>query len=174
MNHRNKEDLTELYIERGLSTYQCAEIFGCSNSTVLRWLHKHDIDVRPSRREGVNRGSYFTDRDGYERVVINDPDQTRTVAVSQVTAIAHGADPEKVFSDGDYHVHHRNTIPWDNRPENLEVVHYSEHNEIHNEDNWVFDKRLGCNVLDSKQRYGRSNREETRANYANPDWYYAI
>jgi len=170
MNHRNKEDLRELYIEQQLNMEECAELLGCSNWTVHKWLHHFDIPTRPDGSHRVPWATYGTDKDGYEKWVSG----CKTVGVSQLTAIANGADPEKVFSDGDYHVHHRNKCTFDNRPENLELVHHKEHSEIHKQNQWVYDKRLGCNVLDSKQRYGRTNRNTIRARYANPDWYYAI
>ena len=45
----------------------------------------------------------------------------RVVHVHQLAIIAEGADPEQVFSGGDFHVHHGNNVRWDNRPSNLSL-----------------------------------------------------
>jgi hypothetical protein len=34
-------------------------------------------------------------------------------------------------------IHHQNTIPWDNRPENIKPVNPKEHKEIHKNGEWV-------------------------------------
>lgn len=41
-----------------------------------------------------------------------------------------GEDPREVFDDRT-HVHHKNGIPWDNRPANLEVVDDVPHGRHH-------------------------------------------
>ena len=73
---------------------------------------------------------YFgTTKKGYEIWVENRPD--RTVAVHQLLAISEGEDPGKVFSNGEYHVHHKNGIQWDNRPDNIELLSVRQHSSIH-------------------------------------------
>jgi len=37
----------------------------------------------------------------------------------------------------DKHVHHKNGIPWDNRPENLEAMSRQEHRTIHNQPDYT-------------------------------------
>lgn len=49
------------------------------------------------------------------------------VAIHQLVAIANGADAHKVFSGGEYHVHHKNGCRVDNRPINIELLSRSEH-----------------------------------------------
>ena len=51
----------------------------------------------------------------------------RVVHVHQLAVIAQGADPEAVFSSGEWHVHHGNGARFDNRPSNLSLVHGAEH-----------------------------------------------
>lgn len=59
---------------------------------------------------------------------------TRTlIATSRANRIKSvGAAPYKVFSEGDYNVHHKNGIRWDNRPSNIGLVTRSEHSKVHN------------------------------------------
>lgn len=47
---RDKELLHELYIERGYSTYEIADMFECSRYAVNKWLHRFDIPTRPPNR----------------------------------------------------------------------------------------------------------------------------
>lgn len=56
--------------------------------------------------------------DGYERWRLWDAGKDAYFYVHRLTAIAeYGIDAVKGM-----HVHHRNRIPWDNRPENLELL----------------------------------------------------
>lgn len=88
------------------------------------------------RRRGLRlrkpKAQFETKRTGYERWTTKTPDgEQHSIYVHQLVAIADGAPPEKVFSEGEYHVHHRNNIPWDNRPENLELLDGREHLSRH-------------------------------------------
>jgi hypothetical protein len=53
------------------------------------------------------------------------------VAVHQLLAIAMGEDPHDVFSNSEYQVHHKNNVPWDNRPSNIELLTAGEHYDKH-------------------------------------------
>ena len=53
------------------------------------------------------------------------------VKIHQLLAIAEGEDPEKVFSNGEYVVHHKNHVRWDNRAENIELMTNEEHTSLH-------------------------------------------
>lgn len=71
--------------------------------------------------------------DGYVRWRAWDPVERREryVYVHQLLAVAEGADPEDVFSNGLYHVHHANEVRWLNTPENVELVHNRDHARDH-------------------------------------------
>jgi hypothetical protein len=151
---RDEEILEELYHGWGLTLEQCANKLGCSRDTVRYQMRKHGLERRDREdtdgwKTRVERATFAHDGGGHEQWVASDGDgSTKTVHISQLTAIAHGADPHTVFSDK-IHVHHRNSHPFDNRHTNLEVVTVSEHRQIHSDENWVEDSGLGCQVLNT-------------------------
>lgn len=126
--YKDKETLERLYHGNGLSLKQTAECLGCSDVTVLRYLRKFGIRTRTlSEANRINHATFRTDNGGYERW----SDSVAGIRVHQLLAIAEGVDPHKVFSGGEFHVHHRNGIPWDNRPDNIEVLDESGHHKLH-------------------------------------------
>ena len=72
-------------------------------------------------------------RDGYCRWRAWDGERERYVYVHQLTAIAAGASPYLVFSDGEYHVHHCNRVRYDNRPGNVELRASDDHARHHHD-----------------------------------------
>jgi len=75
---------------------------------------------------------FETRPDGYERWRCRDPDGThRAVYVHQLAAVADGADPKEVFSNGTFQVHHQDGIGWNNDPANLEVIDAYSHGHRH-------------------------------------------
>jgi len=151
--HRDADILHELYIEEELDSYECADKLGCSQQTVLNWLEKNDIDTR-SQSEAqkgigrVERAAYSGDGGGHWQWNVWSEGECKTVGVHRLLAIAEGADPHRIF-DGDTECHHRNGVPWDNRPENIEVVDGSEHQRAHKSGDTErkYDSELGCSVV---------------------------
>ena len=139
---KHEQTLRFLYHRRGMTTREIADEFDCSNGTVSRWLNKHGISTRDNWREGVkaarqvNREERVAVRTlpaGYEYWAQKDPDRTnRIVYVHRLLAVAeYGYD---AVADND--VHHKNQIPWDNRPENIELMDHSDHGRMHSQEYW--------------------------------------
>jgi hypothetical protein len=73
---------------------------------------------------------FYTHQRGYEYVQSERRGETQSTSVHQLLAIAEGGDPHLIYA-GTHHVHHKNHIRWDNRPENIEVMEKSEHAKLH-------------------------------------------
>jgi len=127
----SKERISKLYWDSGLNQKQISDVFGVSQATISDWMKQYDI---PTRGGSQSIGARFlTHTSGYENWLADVDGTTKTVAVHQLLAIAEGEDPSKVFSDGEYQIHHKNEIPWDNRAENIELVTRQEHADRHPE-----------------------------------------
>lgn len=138
-DYRDADYLERMYWDEGLSTVQLAEECGVARSTIRRWMNRHNIPRRDisealTERIGVDRAYFCTEPRGYERCESwNGPDESNDqVYVHQLVAIAEGADPHHVFSGaGQTDVHHRNSVRWDNRPENIVVMDHGDHMREH-------------------------------------------
>ena len=142
---QDREILEELYLVQKQTTREIADELGCTNGTVSRWLNIHDIPTRENWRAGVeaakraNRAEYAAQRtlpSGYEYWSSKETtDGQRTndiVYVHRLLAVA-----EYGFNAvAGNHVHHTDNIPWDNRPENIEIMDPSAHGKMHSEEYW--------------------------------------
>lgn len=138
--------LREEYVDNGRSMKDIAEECDVSAAVILKWLRRHGIETRSIGQHKMNepisilyRGGELGDLPGpYELVqssVTIDGERVHERAyLHQLVAIAEGADPHKVFSDGDYTVHHDNGVRWDNRPANIEFLSGSNHAKHHFEE----------------------------------------
>jgi transcriptional regulator with XRE-family HTH domain len=128
-----------LYVEQKKTTREIAGRFGCSNGTISRWLENHNIETRENWKDGVekarevNRVEYVQLRtlpSGYEYWASKEGENgqvNKILYVHRLLAVSeHGF--EKVI---DSDVHHINGIPWDNRPENLELMDPESHGSLH-------------------------------------------
>lgn len=133
-----EDELREMYIERQMSTTDCAEVFGCSPKTISERLDRYGIKVRDNAESHrVYWGEYVpysVDPLGYPRW--HDQIAGEEIYVHQLLAISEGAPPEKVFREG-FIIHHRNTVRWDNRPQNLELLREDTHMATHRNGEWI-------------------------------------
>lgn len=126
--------LRERYVEDDMSQGEIARLCGVERPTIYRWLNRHGIERRPVSRQASwhNRRdvAYFrTHGSGYERWQDAVGGKAH-VRVHSLLAIAEGCPSEKVFSSR-YEIHHKNGVPWDNRPENIELLSVSDHRRLH-------------------------------------------
>jgi len=131
--YKDKRWLEEKYVNERKASKEIADICDVSGTTILAWMERYGIERRGrSKCQIKNRKeapSMTVDGYGYERFFINNSGSRKVIYVHQLTAIAHGADPDKIFNG--YDVHHQNEVQWDNRPENLEVIEHGEHRKKH-------------------------------------------
>jgi len=133
--HQDKETLEYLYKEKGYTQVDIAKRSGCHPTTVKYWIDKHGIERRTHKKYWPP--SLVMDGYGRERFESRVGDDRYLVLHHRLIAVAeHGFDAvcDKV-------VHHKNRIPWDNRPENLEVMDQDKHMKVHWE-NGDFERKL--------------------------------
>lgn len=132
--YRDAKTLRSLYCDERMSISEIADSFGVADSTIQRWLHRNDIETRRRGGKRKERAQYGIDGHGYERWKDRDGGNHTVVRVHQLLAIADGESPSDVFGGGAT-IHHRNEVPWDNRPENIVLLDPAEHIRKH-EPNW--------------------------------------
>lgn len=114
-----------MYIELGMSLKQIGDELGCDSNTVSRWCDKYGIEKRtPDNQKPPN---YRTDSTGYECWSTDHDGESMYVYVHRLLAVSEYG----LESVADRHIHHKNGVPWDNRPENIEPVSPEEHAKEH-------------------------------------------
>lgn len=130
IDHTNPNELKRLYHDEGMTLAEVVEkTTAGGHSTVRYHMNKHGIDRRdPSEFNKNLHAGITTEKSGHMSWYSDDPDgQRRTMKVHRLVAIAeHGAD-----AVAGNHVHHKNEIPWDNRPSNLEIKSPKDHHSHH-------------------------------------------
>lgn len=122
-----KEEVIDRYTS-GESTVKIAEDLDCSQATVSRRLDRWGIEKRDAGYYArVEYAQFRTTNTGHEVWRCRVGDGQKSIPVHRLLAVSeHGFDAVcgKV-------VHHKNEIPWDNRPENIEIMGESEHVSKH-------------------------------------------
>lgn len=134
---QDEEVLKRLYYDQELRQWEIAERLGTSLRTVCRWMNKHGLEVYRTERSGESnreeRATFITRRDGYERAMTNCDGDIKSVRIHRLLATLK-YDVESVANGV---IHHKNSIPWDNRLENLELFEsHSKHMEHHHDEWW--------------------------------------
>jgi len=126
---RDESLLRNLYWEQELSTTEIADKLECTQPTISKWMQRLNISRRDPREAAPNRRRHpavFTDR-GYVICASNYRGTTDSVGIHRLVMVA-----ERGFDAvADKHVHHKNGVRWDNRPENLELLSRAEHANRH-------------------------------------------
>lgn len=129
IDYKNPETLRELYWGEGLSTIEISNMSDVSPSTIRYHMGEHNIDRRRQTVNNRQRQACLThDGHGYSVWLSRDPDGVqRKFPVHRLLAISkYGSDSVKGKE-----THHKNGIPWDNRPSNIEILGASEHVSKH-------------------------------------------
>jgi len=132
--YASEEWLRERYFEDEMSVPQIAEQEGVVAQTIYDWMDRHGIGRDATRygyKSRVPYATYYTDDQGYPRWQAkgreNGERTTYNFHVHRLVAIAEFG-VEAVVGK---HVHHKNEVRFDNRPENLELLTPGEHRTRH-------------------------------------------
>lgn len=122
---RDRKWLESKYHDEEMSLRDISNEIGCHRQSVYYWMEKHGIERRKSNREKI--GCIAFDENGYEMFRTGYKDEMYIVRIPRLIAVAKfGIEDVKGM-----HVHHKNHIPYDNRPENLDLVDPVEHGRMH-------------------------------------------
>jgi transposase-like protein len=120
--YKNESVLRKLYWGDGMTMQEIADDFDISLSTVQYWMDKHSISRKPKYPTCA-----YSARGGYPRWDCKNPDGPDYIFIHRLLAVAeYGVDEVK-----NKHVHHKNGIKWDNRPENIEILPEHDHMSLH-------------------------------------------
>lgn len=124
--------LRELYHGDRMNIREIGKKYGVSYRTAWTWLDDAGIERRSKSMAKVLRdpGVYFGSQNGYERVAAGYQGEQYTVLVHRLIAIGEFGFDTVAGND----VHHKNGVPWDNRPSNLEILSHSDHARLHREE----------------------------------------
>jgi len=143
---KDKQRLKKMYWDKSMSQKEIADVFDLCRGTIQYWMQKHDIDTRkPAERPPkIN-----VDKQGRERFASTCNGKQGIFLHHRLIMVAeHGFEALK-----DHIVHHKNGIPWDNRPENLELITRQEHQIEHTKRGDIPRKLEKIDVKQIRKRY---------------------
>lgn len=161
---RDEDRLRELYTERKLSALAISNKFGVHETTIGEWLDRFGVEKRGVSEarelaERRNPAPYRTEKNGYECWHVRSGEDSDKLYVHRLLAVAEfGAE-----AVGGSHIHHKNGIPWDNRPENIEPVSPSEHMSKHRKGTASYYKIDKFDCGDIRERIDNGEHQETLA-----------
>lgn len=126
---KDADRLERMYWDEDMTLEEIGDELGCSASTISQWMQRFDIDREKLPEE--KPPSHRITHEGYEEVRTKIDQKQYSVLIHRLLAVAEGLLSPQAYADGLLHVHHKNGVPWDNRPSNLEVLTKSEHHKHH-------------------------------------------
>jgi len=122
MRHRDPDTLRRLYWQEGKSLSECADELGVSPPTVMRNMKKNDI---PRRDAPQDRPPHFVaaDTNGHEVVQARVDGDLKAIGIHRLVAVVEHEYEAVAGND----THHRNGVPWDNRPSNVVPKSHDDH-----------------------------------------------
>lgn len=134
LSYKDEDTLRRLYHEEGLSGREMAERLDCGQQTVFRWMENFGIERQDKvqaikEHHRVEYANYRMNTDGHYMWLAAHEGKNEKVYVARLLAVAeHGTDAVEGM-----HAHHKNGVPWDNRPENIELMTPAEHTSHHSQ-----------------------------------------
>ena len=160
---RDYDTMYELYVEQQKSCYDIAEEMPVTARTINEWINRLGIRTR-----SISEGTVIAKRkrpnfkiqtysEGYERIETDYRSERYIVHIHRLLAVAeYGFD-----AVANKHVHHKNGLRWDNRPDNIELLTAEEHSRLHFEERDDISNEIGLiaqygaeAVLGPNEQYG--------------------
>jgi len=135
--HTNEKWLREKYWGEKKTLAEIAEEAGLeAESSVMEWMDRFDIERREKSvaftLADAGAGFVQADPSGYETIKHSVDGTTKQYKIHRLVAMAEYGIDEVM----DKRVHHKNGVPWDNRPENLELVNNQKEHAQRHKDMW--------------------------------------
>ena len=136
--YKDADTLREMYHDKSMSTYEIAEYFDVSASTIQKYMAEGGVKREKAYDDPTRPPSHLLDEHGdgvgncYEKIRTHHKGERSVVLLHRLIAYAHGKIDFDELCDSDTVVHHKSGHGWDNRPDNLEVhSDQSEHMSHH-------------------------------------------
>jgi transposase len=151
--HNDVEWLAKKYLDEGMTASAISDICGVHKSTIIDSIERSNIPKKShlravqdaERQDNSGRDNpywneyacFSVDTSGYETWQHRYQNERHTVMVHRLLAVAMYGFEEIKGKE----IHHKSNVPWDNRPENIELLSSSEHSKLHG----LMKDTLACN-----------------------------